>query len=180
VPTRYLDRVTPNARRAVYLSQGSAALLPWHHGSGPPAATILLIAVVVFVPVLAAVLIVGLAGWSRAMLRRRRQRTAQLTAANQMENRARALMSELCPHGWRAQITLFGADDELPANAPPGERRRVALDWAELDDELGHIAVVRRVWAATIAEALDEMVVDRRMDETLEQIERGVSTWPES
>jgi hypothetical protein len=172
--------VSRGSRRTIYVSQGIAASLPWHHGAGPPAATILLIAVVVFVPVAAAVLIVGLAGWSRAMLRRRRARLGALRAANDLEARARALMSELCPHGWRAQITLFGSEEERPQDAPDGDRGRVALDWAEFDDELGHVAVIRRVWAPTIAEALDAMVTDRRMDETLEQIERSASVWPDN
>jgi hypothetical protein len=92
-------------------------------------------------------------------------------------------MSELCPHGWRAQLTLFGAGDAMPPDAPEGERARVALDWAEFKDESGRIAVVRRVWAPTIAEALESMVADRRTDETLEQIELGATAdgtpWPD-
>jgi hypothetical protein len=92
-------------------------------------------------------------------------------------------MSELCPQGWRAQITLFGPADVLPADAPEGERARVALDWAELEDGSGRVAVARRVWAPTIGEALEAMVADRRTDETLEQIERGAvaygAPWPD-
>jgi hypothetical protein len=92
-------------------------------------------------------------------------------------------MSELCPQGWRAQITLFEAGDELPPGAPAADFARVALDWAELDSEQGRTAVVRRVWAPTIAEALDAMVADRSTDETLEQIERGAfadgGMWPD-
>jgi hypothetical protein len=155
------------------------AIDPLHHGPGPSVATIGLIALVVCVPVVAAIMIVVLAGWSRTLMRRRRARRGELRAANHFEGRARALMGELCPHGWRAQITLFSSDDELPPDAPVGPRSRVALDWAEIDDEFGHVAVIRRVWAPTIAEALDAMVVDRRMDEALEQIERDASLWPE-
>ncbi len=98
------------------------------------------------------------------------------------ERRARALMGELCPDGWRAQITLFAPGDE-PPGAPPGEWARVALDWAELDPERGGPAVVRRVWAPTVVAALDAMVADRRTDETLEQIEHGAAAdgaeWPD-
>jgi hypothetical protein len=98
------------------------------------------------------------------------------------ERRARALMGELCPDGWRAQITLFEAGDELPG-APRGGWARVALDWAELDPERSGPAVVRRVWATTVAEALDAMVADRRTDETLEQIEQRATAegreWPD-
>jgi hypothetical protein len=113
----------------------------------------------------------------RALLMRRHER-AQASA----ERRARALMSELCPHGWRAQITLFEPGDELPG-APAGGWARVALDWAELDTERGGPAVVRRVWARTITGALDAMVTDRRTDEALEQIEHGAAAdgaeWPD-
>jgi hypothetical protein len=105
----------------------------------------------------------------RSRFGRRRRRPEVANA----ERRARALMSELCPHGWRAQIALIeGSDDQLPVG-PTGERSRVVLEWTEFEDESGRAAVSRRVWAPTIAEALEAMVADRRTDETLEQIERG-------
>jgi hypothetical protein len=117
----------------------------------------------------------------RIQARRRTRRVLQAAASG--EARARALMSELCPHGWRAQITLFGPGDELPPDAPDGDRSRVALDWAELEDEARRVAVVRRVWAPSIGDALEAMVADRRTDETLEQIERGAvsdgTLWPD-
>jgi hypothetical protein len=95
----------------------------------------------------------------------------RLRAAASAELRARALMSELCPHGWRAQITM-------------AEGTGVALDWAELEDESGKPVVLRRVWARTVAEALDAMVADRRTDQTLEQIEQGAmadgTLWPDA
>jgi hypothetical protein len=109
-----------------------------------------------------------------------RRRLREMAGA---EARARALMSELCPHGWRAQITLFERGDELPEDAPADRRRaRVALDWSELQDDRDHVAVMRRVWAPTIADALEAMVADRRTDETLEQIERAAGVdggWPD-
>jgi len=158
------------------LSQGATA---GFERAGPSPATVGLIALVVCVPVAAAMLIVLLVGWTRTALRRQRQGAVRMRAAASLEAAARAQMSELCPHGWRAQVTLFGPGDELPPGAPDGERSRVALDWAELDDEYGHVAVVRRVWAPSIGEALEAMVADRRTDETLEQIERSATTWPE-
>ena len=106
---------------------------------------------------------------ARGWRRRRRRRDAAIRA----EARARALMGELCPHGWRAQITLF-ADDDPDDHRPltrDGRRARVALDWTELSDASGRPAVMRRVWATTVAEALEAMVADRRTDEALEQIE---------
>jgi hypothetical protein len=107
----------------------------------------------------------------RRALRERRRERRRLRAAAGAELRARTLMSELCPHGWRAQITLV-------------EGSRVALDWAELEDESGKPAVLRRVWAPTVAEALDAMVADRRTDETLERIEQGAmadgTLWPDA
>jgi hypothetical protein len=110
-------------------------------------------------------------------------RARRLRAEASTEARARAMMSELCPHGWRAQIVLFGPEDELPPDAPVGERAQVALDWAELEDERRGVAVVRRVWAPTIAEALEAMVADRRADEMLERIEQSAvsdgTLWPD-
>jgi hypothetical protein len=125
-------------------------------------------------------------GARRSWLSERRR----LRAAANAEVRARALMSELCPHGWQAQITLFGSDEERPGSheeqpspAPSAERARVALDWTELQVPGGRPAVMRRVWAPTIGEALDAMVADRRTDETLEQIEQGAvadgALWPD-
>jgi hypothetical protein len=148
-------------------------------GGAPSSGTVGLIALVVLVPVIAAILIVLCVGWTRALLRRRRASEARLRAAATLEAGARARMSELCPHGWRAQLTLFGADDELGAGAPRSAAARVALDWAEFDDADGHVAIVRRVWAPTIGEALEAMVADRRTDETLERIERSAPAWPD-
>lgn len=89
------------------------------------------------------------------------------------ERRARAMMSEMCPHGWRAQIIVDAC------HGPS----RVAVDWAELSARDGEPIVSRRVFGETIDEALDAMVCDRRTDETLEQIERDAvahgARWPE-
>lgn len=141
----------------------------------------LLLAISVGVVLLA--LVSSLVTRSRGALRSWRRRRRLLHEAANAERRARALMSELCPHGWHAQITLFGAAAERPRIAPDGELAAVALDWTELEDASGRPAVVRRVWAPTIAEALQAMVADRRTDETLEQIERGAvadgAPWPD-
>jgi hypothetical protein len=89
------------------------------------------------------------------------------------ERRARAMMSEMCPAGWRARITLQG---EVSA-------ARVAVEWAELSADGEQPVVSRRVWGETIDEALDAMVADRRTDLTLEWIERDAvahgAHWPE-
>ena len=89
----------------------------------------------------------------------RRRLIAEATA----EARARAMMDELCPFGWRAQINLFGSTDELPDEAPD-ERVRVALDWAALEPDGAFPPVVRRVWADTVNEALETMIADRITD----------------
>lgn len=125
-----------------------------------------------------ALLSMGVRSLQRA-LRQRREARRRLVDASGAELRARSMMTELCPHGWRAQITLFEPRDELPEGAPTGERARVALDWAELGDGHDDIAVMRRVWGSTIVDALDAMVADRRTDETLEQIERAAGSWPD-
>jgi hypothetical protein len=86
---------------------------------------------------------------------------------------ALAVMGELCPDGWQAQITLYGWGAPVPADAPPSRVPLVELEWKQFDDEYGRVAVARRVWAPTIGEALGLMVEDRRTDLALEQIERA-------
>jgi hypothetical protein len=121
---------------------------------------------------------------TRRGVRTWRARRRQARAAVNAERRARAIMSELCPFGWQAQITLFASSnsDELPSVERP--RAPVALDWAELSAHpTGRPAVMRRVWAPTIAEALQAMVADRQTDEALEQIEQLAAAegalWPD-
>ena len=98
------------------------------------------------------------------------------------EVRARAVMGELCPNGWQAQLTLYGSGS---AAAPPGSPQGgevVAVDWSELPGDGGELPPTRRVWAATITDALAAMVQDRRTDEVLERIERSAGAdddpWP--
>jgi hypothetical protein len=133
----------------------------------------------VAIPLLGVVVSTARSAWRARRGRRRRRRDIAVA-----EQRARAMMSELCPHGWRAQITLLAdaePDDHRPLT-PDGCRAQVALDWTELR-EGSRPAVMRRVWALTVAEALEAMVADRRTDETLERIERGAvadgALWPE-
>ena len=100
---------------------------------------------------------------------RRRQRRPK-AVADQWQ--ALAVMGELCPHGWQAQITLYGWGAPVPDDAPPSRVPLVELEWKQFDEEPGRVAVVRRVWAPTIDAALQSMVDDRRTDIVLEQIER--------
>jgi hypothetical protein len=155
-----------------------------HPGPANLLAPFLLVAFFVCVGALAGpllgVAVSGVKGRVRAWRGRRRQARFAATA----ERRARALMGELCPHGWQAQVTLFGAVDDVDRPvAPGGGPAQVALDWAELQDSCGPPVVMRRVWAPTIGEALDAMVADRRTDQTLEQIEQGAvadgTLWPD-
>jgi hypothetical protein len=101
---------------------------------------------------------------------RRRQRRPQPVGD---QWRALAVMGELCPHGWQAQITLYGWGAPVPDDAPPSRVPLVELEWKQFDEESGRVAVARRVWAATIEEALQAMVEDRWTDVTLEQIEQA-------
>ncbi len=91
-------------------------------------------------------------------------------------------MSELCPFGWRATITVCGSDTGVGESLDHC-RHKVSLEWAELAPGGERPAVVRRVHAATIVAALESMVADRRTDETLEQIEQRASyddaPWPD-
>lgn len=145
------------------------------------------LALIAFVVCVGAVLLPSLGvviSGARSGLRGWRGRRRRLRDAANAERRARAMMGELCPYGWRAQITLFAdadSDDHRPLT-PGGARACVALDWTELRDGR-RPAVMRRVWAGSVSEALEAMVADRRTDETLEQIERGAVAdgvlWPE-
>jgi len=102
-------------------------------------------------------------------LRRRHRRSKPV--ADQWQ--ALAVMGELCPHGWQAQITLYGWGAPVPDDAPASRVPLVELEWKQFDEESGRVAVARRVWAPTIGEALQSMVEDRRTDLTLEQIEHA-------
>jgi hypothetical protein len=86
---------------------------------------------------------------------------------------ALAVMGELCPHGWQAQINLYGWGAPIPEDAPASRVPLVELEWKQFGEESGRVAVARRVWAPSIGEALQTMVEDRRTDLALEQIERA-------
>ena len=68
------------------------------------------------------------------------------------EVRARAVMGELCPNGWQAQLTLYGSAQAAPPGAPRVEGTLVAVDWSELPGESDEPPMMRRVWAPTIAD----------------------------
>jgi len=104
----------------------------------------------------------------RRTLHARRARRRRIQAWGTTETRVRAMMDELCPDGWQAQIVLFGSADQLPPDAPDPARTRVALDWADFREP----AMIRSVWAVTVNQALEAMVADRMTDETLLQIEQ--------
>ena len=86
---------------------------------------------------------------------------------------ALAVMGELCPYGWEAQVTLYGWGAPVPADAPPSRAPLVELEWKQYEEDSSRVAVARRVWAPSIGEALQAMVEDRRTDVTLEQIEQA-------
>jgi hypothetical protein len=104
-------------------------------------------------------------------LRRRYRRTKPV--ADQWQ--ALAVMGELCPEGWQAQITVYGRDAPMPPDAPPSPIPPVELEWKQFEQEPARVAVARRLWALTIPDALQTMVEDRQTDITLEQIERAVA-----
>lgn len=144
---------------------------------------VILLAVAVVVGMLSVVTLGRIVPPMRSALHKRRDARRRQGAAT-AEWRARALMSELCPNGWAAQIMVYGVDPgDMPRFTGHRSEHRVALDWAEFVDLSGRTAVTRRVWAPTIAEALEAMVADRRTDATLEQIERGAVSegmlWPD-
>jgi hypothetical protein len=87
---------------------------------------------------------------------------------------ALAVMGELCAHGWQANITLYGWGAPVPPDAPAARVPLVELEWKQFDED-ERVVVARRVWAPTIAQALQTMVDDRRTDITFEQIEQAVA-----
>jgi hypothetical protein len=89
--------------------------------------------------------------------------------------KALAVMGELCPHGWKVQITLYGWGAPVPEDAPSWRVPLVEVEWKQFEEDSEHIAVTRRVWAPTIEQALQTMVEDRRTEVTLEQIEKTVA-----
>ncbi len=119
------------------------------HLHAPPHET-LLIALLIAAMALACVLIA-------LYLRRQRRRSEPVSD----EWRALAVMGELCPHGWQAQITLYGWGAPVPPDAPPSRVPLVEVEWKQFDEESG-VAVARRAWAPSIREALQTMVEDRR------------------
>jgi hypothetical protein len=89
------------------------------------------------------------------------------------------VMGELCPHGWRAEITFHGAGAPIPDEDLPSRSSPVAVEWKLYEDEGKRVAVERRVSAETIDDALQRMVDDRRLDVVLEEIEQS-SARPEN
>lgn len=139
-------------------------------GSHPPSATdTLWVALLIVAFALATV---SIALYVRRRRRRRRPVEDQWGAL--------AVMGELCPHGWQAQLTLYGWGAPVPADAPPSRAPLVELEWKQFDEDPGRVAVARRSWAPTIQEALQAMVDDRQTDLTLERIEQeagGEELW---
>jgi hypothetical protein len=121
-----------------------------------------------------ALVIVALAVLAGALYFYMRRRPRRIAPVND-QWRALAVMGEMCPHGWQAQITLYGWGAPVPPDAPPARAPLVQLEWKQFDEEPGRVVVARRVWAPTIERALQSMVDDRRTDVTLEQIEQAAA-----
>ncbi len=88
----------------------------------------------------------------------RRERRAK-RVADQWQ--ALAVMGELCPRGWKAQITLSGCDAPRPDGAPDSREPLVALEWLQFDEPSRGTPAAWRVWAPSIGAALQQMVEDR-------------------
>jgi hypothetical protein len=84
-----------------------------------------------------------------------------------------AVMGELCPRGWQAQITLYGDGAPVPLDAPPARAPLVELEWQQFDGEPRQVIAARHAWARTIGGALQMMVDDRSTDLDLEQLEHA-------
>jgi hypothetical protein len=135
----------------------------WGSSSAPWHETVVIVLVIAVMAV-ACVLVLR-------SVRRRHQRP--MPVGDQWQ--ALAVMGELCPHGWQAQITLYGGGAPMPVDAPHARVPLVGLEWRQFDGGSGEVAVARRVWAQSIDGALQTMVDDRRIDIALEQIERAAA-----
>jgi hypothetical protein len=122
--------------------------------------------------VVLAIAAMAVAAWLIVVYLRRRSRRSK-PVADQWS--ALVVMGELCPDGWQAQITLYGWGAPVPADAPQSRAPLIELEWKQFEEETGRVIVARRVWAASIGEALQAMVDDRRTDITLEQIEQAAA-----
>lgn len=145
-----------NAAAALVLASG----VQGGNAPAPGYETIVIVALILAMVLASALIVVH--------LRRRNRRDKPVSD----QWRALAVMGELCPHGWQAQITLYGWGAPVPSDAPASRVPLVELEWKQFDEEPGRIAVVRRAWAPSIERALQTMVEDRRTDLTLEQIEQ--------
>jgi len=116
------------------------------------------------------------AAWALASsyLRRRDRRRTRISD----EWNALSTMGELCPAGWQAHITVYGGEAPLAADAPPSRVPPVALEWKQFDGSSGAVVVARRLWAPSIAAALQAMAEDRLTDIALERIEQTVEPTP--
>jgi hypothetical protein len=175
VASAELGRIGPVERDAMSTLRGALVLASGVQGGGahPPPDEPLLLAIVIGGLTL---LCIPIAIYMRNRSRRRRPVTDQWGAL--------AVMGELCPEGWQAQITLYGWGAPVPADAPASRVPLVELEWKQFEEESGRVVVARRVWAPTIVQALQMMVEDRRTDITLEEIEQaaaedGDSPWGE-
>lgn len=140
-------------------------------GPHPPRATDTLLVIALMVAMALATTAIVL--YLRRSRRRRREPVDD-------QWRALVVMGELCPHGWQAQLTLYGWGAPVPSDAPPSRTPLVELEWKQFDEDSGRVAVARRTWASTIPQALEAMVEDRQTDLTLEQIEQeagGEDLW---
>jgi hypothetical protein len=142
---------------------------------------LILIAIVAGLGAIALPLLTIIVKRTQTVVRGRRAERRRLRSAAGAERRARAMMSELCPHGWKAHITIYdGPEWQVDEGLEHG---RVSLEWAELEPGTGRPLVMRQVSAPSVADALDAMLAGRRTDETLEQIEQGAASdgalWPD-
>jgi hypothetical protein len=80
-----------------------------------------------------------------------------------------AVMGELCPRGWQAQITVYGDGAPMPLDAPPARAPLVELEWVQFDGEPQQARTTRRAWARSINGAMQMMVDDRCTDLSLER-----------
>jgi hypothetical protein len=122
--------------------------------------------------IVVAIVVLALAALAIGSYLRRRYRQPK-SVSDQWQ--ALSVMGELCPLGWQAEITVYGGGAPVPDDAPSLPVVPVELEWKQFDASPGQVVVTRRVWAPSIPEALQTMVVDRQTDLTLEQIERAAA-----
>lgn len=120
-------------------------------------------------------IVIVLLGVATALLARSIGKRRRRAPTVDDEWKARAVMGELCPDGWQANITVYGWGAPMPADAPPSRAPLVELEWKHFDAGGEVAALPQRAWASSIRAGLATMVEHQRNHLLFEQVEQASS-----